>query len=299
MDSEEWREVAGYRGVYLVSSHGEIKGFVKNNKPSGGHLLKQRTRAGHPSVNLVLNGVETCSRVCFLVARAFIPPERNSVCVGHKDGDTANNRADNLFWRPRDFAIRSQTEPGEIWAPVASFEDRYLVSSLGRVGALDAFVKNQYRYGGVLSPRVTPDGYYQIVLWGAARAKTLRVHRLVAAAFLKKKDGCDVVNHINNIGTDNRVENLEWTTNIGNARHARAILPNWSPRGSKHHAARLTEELVSKIRAEYLAGNFDSVGTARRLGVSYECIYGVISGSRWRHVPWPDHPFSKIQEVRK
>ena len=46
------------------------------------------------------------------------------------------------------------------------------------------------------------------------------VHRLVAEAFLEKKDGCDCVNHINGIRDDNRKDNLEWVSNLENVRHA-------------------------------------------------------------------------------
>lgn len=52
----------------------------------------------------------------------------------------------------------------------------------------------------------------------------LPVHRLVAETFLEKnhlpKDEYPVVNHLNGIIVDNRVENLEWTTYQGNSVHA-------------------------------------------------------------------------------
>lgn len=38
------------------------------------------------------------------------------------------------------------------------------------------------------------------------------IHRLVALTFIPKPAGKDVVNHINNDRTDNRIENLEWVT---------------------------------------------------------------------------------------
>ncbi len=49
------------------------------------------------------------------------------------------------------------------------------------------------------------------------------VHRLVAEAFCTKKDGCNVVNHIDANPRNNCATNLEWVTQLQNIRHARAL----------------------------------------------------------------------------
>ena len=53
-----------------------------------------------------------------------------------------------------------------------------------------------------------PDGYFVINFAG----KTLRVHRLVAEAFLPNPEGKPTVDHINRNPADNRVCNLRWAT---------------------------------------------------------------------------------------
>lgn len=85
----EWREVAGYEGLYLVSDDG----FVKNE--ISGEILKMYiSPTGYARVSLS-GKVVSLHRI---VANAFIPNLENKPCVNHKDGNKLNNSVNNLEW---------------------------------------------------------------------------------------------------------------------------------------------------------------------------------------------------------
>ena len=112
----------------------------------------------------------------------------------------------------------------EIWKDIIGYEGLYQVSSLGRVRSLDRYdERNCFRKGKVLSPGIKPDGYLVVVLSCNGKHKTIKVHRLVAQAFIPNPDGLPQVNHKNEDKSNNRVENLEWcdakyNINFGTAR---------------------------------------------------------------------------------
>jgi len=71
-----------------------------------------------------------------------------------------------------------------------------------------------------LSSFVDNVGYKQVVLYKDKKRHYKRVHRLIAETFIPNKNNLSQVNHINGDKLDNRVENLEWTNNSGNTKHA-------------------------------------------------------------------------------
>ena len=96
----------------------------------------------------------------------------------------------------------------EIWKDIDGYDGIYQVSNFGRV-------KN-VRYNRLLKLGHNEKGYVRVTLTKNNKCKTLKVHRLVAIAFISKPSKDEEINHINNIRDDNRVSNLEWCSHRKN-----------------------------------------------------------------------------------
>lgn len=105
----------------------------------------------------------------------------------------------------------------EIWKSVKGYED-YEVSDLGNVRSL-----NYYRSGKVreLKPTLYNNGYLHVNLWKNGKMKKFYIHRLVYEAFRGAIPKGLTVDHVNNVKTDNRLENLQLLTQGDNTRKAR------------------------------------------------------------------------------
>lgn len=107
----------------------------------------------------------------------------------------------------------------EIWKDINGYEGLYQVSNLGNVKNLKRKVKisktlEKYKEipEHILKPVNSKRGYLYVSLANNGKIKNVRIHKLVAEAFIPNDNGTLQINHINGIKSDNRVENLEWVT---------------------------------------------------------------------------------------
>lgn len=113
----------------------------------------------------------------------------------------------------------------EKWCPICGYEGIYEVSNLGRVRSLARTVirsdgqKTTVREK-ILSGNKNTDGYLQCKLCKDGKYITVRVHRLVATAFVPNPYNLPEVNHIDTDRTNNCASNLEWASHIDNVRHS-------------------------------------------------------------------------------
>lgn len=137
--------------------------------------------------------------------------------------------------------------PNEEWRDAIGYEGGYQVSNLGRIKSL------QRKKTRIVKPDIIHTGYLRVMFYKDGKTKSHYTHVLVAKAFIPNPDNKSDVNHINGVKTDNRVENLEWTTRSENIIHAFAN--GLSKSGSKHGRAKLTPNQVREIRRDCIPGD--------------------------------------------
>ena len=104
----------------------------------------------------------------------------------------------------------------EIWNDVVGFEGFYEVSDKGNIRSIDRKILRkdgvEVFQKGVILKKCLSHGYHTVCLNKNGDRKVVRVHRLVAEAFIPNYENKPYIDHINTIKTDNRVENLRWVT---------------------------------------------------------------------------------------
>lgn len=162
----------------------------------------------------------------------------------------------------------------EQWKPIEGYGGKYEVSNLGRVRQGEKSV-NQYKDG---------KGYLRVSLYKDGAERNVKVHRLVALAFIPNPENLPMVNHKDEVKTNNRVDNLEWCDNKYNCNYGtikerldamrrRCPVIGTDKDGNEHRFASI------KDAADYVGGKEPGIGECIRRLQGKHSAYGY----RWRY----------------
>lgn len=119
-------------------------------------------------------------------------------------------------------------------------------------------------------------GYLYTNLTKNKTKKQVKIHRIVAEAFIPNPLKLPEVNHINGDKSDNRVCNLEWVTRQENIAHSYRI-------GLRKSKRKLTKDevlMVKKLREKYGVKLKD---ISKIFNVSIPCIFFILKNKTYQH----------------
>jgi hypothetical protein len=168
----------------------------------------------------------------------------------------------------------------EEWKSLTKYNN-YEISNTGKF-------RNR-KTGRTLKTFLHENGYFYITIapFGRQGKKvSLKIHRLVAEAFIDNPENKPFINHKDGIKTNNDISNLEWVTNQENVKHAYDTGLAVAKKGEDHESSVLTEELIEEIRKQYIP--YDSVyglrAIARRYKLKHNTLSQALNGVNWSHL---------------
>jgi hypothetical protein len=166
----------------------------------------------------------------------------------------------------------------EIWKPVKGYEERFVVSNFGNVISAKS--------GRPIKTHIQQNGYEAFATRIGGRdgiCKLLRIHRLVADAFILNPDNKPFVNHIDGVKTNNNLNNLEWCTASENIKHAISSGLITRKRGVENSNAKFSQQEIDFIRANYIERDkvYGCRALARQFNVNHKTISEIVKGNRY------------------
>lgn len=258
--------IAGFGHKYIVSSDGRVYNTFKNR------YIKPYMANGFLQVNLYYKGKTHIKYVHRLIAESFLyNKELSNYCVvNHIDNNKLNNNLSNICLDDR----MAEMLPHETIKKVKGF-DGYYVSNLGRVFFIDSQDDINLNKHRLIPQNKDRDGYLTVnIKNNKGKIMNVKAHRLVAQAFIPNPENKPTVNHMDEVKTNNHVENLGWMTMKEQQNYGKLSTPDKRMRLSSQN-----KKVIGHSKRYHHA--FYSMNQAQRVtGINKSSISMCIHGKR-------------------
>lgn len=249
-------------------------GLIRNDK-TGRIITGTDKSCEYIKTTLTIDGVLKTFQVHRLVAETFIPNPENLPIVHHKDRNKHNNHVSNLAWVSYKDNIEtdSAVEPRK-----GEFIDTIDNTVWKDIPGLSGYKAN--KDGQILNAkkkRIMAGSYRHGYLRVSIKDKNYSVHVLIYKTFVGDIPENMVIDHINGIRDDNRLENLRCVTQSEN-------MYNAQKNGHKMQRPVAQYDLNGNFIKEYPSCS----AAARELGVTPSAISsaanrnGTSGGYKWK-----------------
>lgn len=263
-----------FKKIPSIPNHGINRDGVvillEDNKfnKAGKTIPYKYKKTGHKIVHLVYNNHTYKRRIANLLYETFIGSDKKDHFLYYLDGDNHNQSFENLA----EIQIKIKYD-GDIsveeWKRLEE-NPKYMISNWGNA---------RYDHNGVirdLLPQKCTNKYLEIK---DSLGKHYLLHRLVAKYFIQSAQNHIVVNHLDYDVTNNRANNLEYTSQLKNTHYS--CYNGRDTKAENHGNSKLNWEIVNKIRDMY-KDKISQREIGRQLNICYKNINQVVNNHTWK-----------------
>ena len=209
--------LSGSDGKFFITTHGVIL------SKEGEIVPFEKDEEGHRVVHVHGWDGERQYRIIDLITIQFkeisIEKENyNKVISFVINGDKDNTHASNIGYRFLGGKLEVKEYPGFYYIPGFT---KYCVNEEGEIRNSKTF-ERRVLFKTKPGKKNSKGGYFVVTLMHGDKSYSFSRHRALGLVFMDYPDNVDnlVINHINGIPGDDRLDNLEWTTRGQNNIHA-------------------------------------------------------------------------------
>ena len=138
--------------------------------------------------------------------------------------------------------------------------------------------------GNILKQEKLKNGYLRGIFSEFGKTFRISMHRLVAKIFIKNPENKLQVNHINGIKDDNRAENLEWSTQSENMKHAYKEGLQKPIIGEDNKRSILTNSQVRQMRLMYETNLYTQKYLSDLFKIDSRVAQSILTYKTWKNI---------------